>query len=205
MKSGDGFVQGFNAQAAVEPELLLIVGQSVTEATNDKKQLKPMVELIEQQSGQRPEAILADNGYCSEENLAHLVCRRRSRRGRSARSRCRNRARSRSPVSLRRAWPVPACRAIHDGRCGRLRREFSGQCPFRRRVCATAACAGRTWRRGPQVHGAIREVECVGIAIKLFGHHRQCGPAPLSIASIGPLLSDLIANLIASPFFAAKA
>ena len=72
MKSGDGFVQGYNAQAAVEPALLLIVGQSVTEETNDKKQLKPMVELIEQQSGQRPEAILADNGYCSEENLGHL-------------------------------------------------------------------------------------------------------------------------------------
>ncbi len=72
MKSGDGFVQGYNAQAAVEPELLLIVGQSVTEATNDKKQLKPMVELIEQQSGQRPEGILADSGYCSEENLKHL-------------------------------------------------------------------------------------------------------------------------------------
>jgi len=31
-----------------------------------------MVELIEQQSGQRPEAILADNGYCSEQNLEHL-------------------------------------------------------------------------------------------------------------------------------------
>ena len=31
-----------------------------------------MVELIEQQSRQRPEAILADNGYCSEENLEHL-------------------------------------------------------------------------------------------------------------------------------------
>ncbi len=72
MKSGDGFVQGYNAQAAVEPELLLIVGQSVTEATNDKKQLKPMVELIKQQSGQRPEGILADSGYCSEENLKHL-------------------------------------------------------------------------------------------------------------------------------------
>ncbi len=72
MKSSDGFVQGYNAQAAVEPKLLLIVGQSVTEAANDKKQLKPMMELIEQQSGQRPEAILADNGYCSEENLAHL-------------------------------------------------------------------------------------------------------------------------------------
>jgi transposase len=72
MKSGDGFVQGYNAQAAVEPELLLIVGQSVTEAANDKKQLKPMVELIEQQSGQHPDAILADHGYCSEENLEHL-------------------------------------------------------------------------------------------------------------------------------------
>ena len=72
MKSGDGFVQGYNAQAAVEPELLLIVGQSVSEATNDKKQLKSMVEVIEQQSGQRPEAILADSGYCSEENLQHL-------------------------------------------------------------------------------------------------------------------------------------
>jgi transposase len=72
LKSSDGFVQGYNAQAAVEPKLLLIVGQSVTEEANDKKQLKTMVELIEQQSGQRPEAILADNGYCSEENLAHL-------------------------------------------------------------------------------------------------------------------------------------
>jgi transposase len=72
MKGADGFVQGYNAQAAVEPKLLLIVGQSVTEATNAKKQPIPMVELIEQQSGQRPETILADNGYCSEQNLEHL-------------------------------------------------------------------------------------------------------------------------------------
>ena len=72
VKGADGFVQGYNAQAAVEPTLLLIVGQTVTEAANDKKQLMPMVELMEQQSGQRPEAILADNGYCSEENLEHL-------------------------------------------------------------------------------------------------------------------------------------
>ncbi len=72
MKGADGIVQGYNAQAAVEPELLLIVGQSVTEAANDKQQLVPMVELIEQQSGQRPEAVLADNGYCSEQNLEHL-------------------------------------------------------------------------------------------------------------------------------------
>ena len=65
MKGGDGFVQGYNAQAAVEPTLLLIVGQTVTEAANDKKQLMPMVELIEQQSGQRPEAILAISYHAS--------------------------------------------------------------------------------------------------------------------------------------------
>ena len=72
MKGGDGIVQGYNAQAAVEPALLLIVGQTVTEAANDKKQLKPLLEVIEEQSGQRPEVVLADNGYCSEENLEHL-------------------------------------------------------------------------------------------------------------------------------------
>jgi transposase len=72
MMGADGFVQGYNAQAAVEPGLQLIVGQSVTPATNDKEQVQPMVEAMEQQSGQRPEAILADSGYCSEKNLEYL-------------------------------------------------------------------------------------------------------------------------------------
>src|ERR1700681_4813419 len=53
--------------------LQLIVGQSVTPAGNDKEQIAPMVEVIERQSGQRPAAILADNGYCSERNLAYLA------------------------------------------------------------------------------------------------------------------------------------
>src|SRR6266498_1834737 len=72
MKGADGFVQGYNAQAAVEPDFQLIVGQAVTQAANDKEQLLPMVEVIEQQSGQRPEEILADSGYCSEKNLEGL-------------------------------------------------------------------------------------------------------------------------------------
>src|SRR6266436_5168303 len=61
MMGSDGLVQGYNAQAAVEPALQLIVGQSVTPAANDK-----------QQSGQRPDELLADSGYCSEKNLEHL-------------------------------------------------------------------------------------------------------------------------------------
>jgi len=72
MKGADGFVQAYNAQAAVEPNFQLIVGQAVTQATNDKEQLLPMVAVIEQQSGQRPEEILADSGYCSEKNLEGL-------------------------------------------------------------------------------------------------------------------------------------
>ena len=72
MKGADGFVQGYNAQAAVEPDLQLIVGQTVTQAANDKQQLMPLVEVIEQQSGQRPEEVLADSGYCSEPNLEAL-------------------------------------------------------------------------------------------------------------------------------------
>jgi transposase len=72
MKGADGFVQAYNAQAAVEPDLQLIVGQAVTQECNDKKQLLPMIAVIEEQSGQRPEEVLADSGYCSEENLKGL-------------------------------------------------------------------------------------------------------------------------------------
>ena len=72
MKGADGFVQAYNAQAAVEPELQLIVGQAVTQAANDKQQLMPLIEAIEEQSGQRPTEVLADSGYCSEQNLEKL-------------------------------------------------------------------------------------------------------------------------------------
>ena len=48
------------------------MGQTVTPAANDKEQLLPMVEVMEQQSGQRPEEILADSGYGSEKNLEAL-------------------------------------------------------------------------------------------------------------------------------------
>jgi hypothetical protein len=72
MKGGAGFVQGYNAQAAVESALQLIVGQSVTLEANNKEQVEPMVQVLEQQSGQRPEGLLADSGHCSEKNLEHL-------------------------------------------------------------------------------------------------------------------------------------
>ena len=76
MKGSDGFVQGYNTQVAVEPLFQLVVGQTVTQAANDKQQMVPLIEAIEEQSGQRPKEVLTDSGYCSEENLKYLVKRR---------------------------------------------------------------------------------------------------------------------------------
>jgi len=73
MKSNEGFVQAYNAQIAVEPDFQLIVGQAVTQAGNDKQQVVPMMEAVEEQSGQRPASVLADSGYCSHQNLAYLA------------------------------------------------------------------------------------------------------------------------------------
>jgi len=76
LKGADGFVQGYNTQIAVEPAFPLIVGQRVTQAANDKQQLVPLLETIEQQSGQKPQGVVVDSGYCSEENLQYLDQRR---------------------------------------------------------------------------------------------------------------------------------
>jgi hypothetical protein len=72
MKGSDGFVQAYNAQVVVEEGCQLIVAQAVTQEANDKKQVLPMVEAIETQAEQTPEQLLADSGYCSDENLKKL-------------------------------------------------------------------------------------------------------------------------------------
>jgi transposase len=72
MKGPDGFVQAYNVQVAVDA-LQLIVGHAVTQETNDKKQLLPMITTIEQQSGDTPEQLLADAGYCSDDNLTAIA------------------------------------------------------------------------------------------------------------------------------------
>jgi transposase len=72
MKGPEGFVQAYNAKVAVN-DLQLIVGQAVTQQTNDKQQLMPMLTTIAQQSGTTPSQLLGDAGYCSEENLAAIT------------------------------------------------------------------------------------------------------------------------------------
>jgi transposase len=67
MKAGNAqhFEQAYNAQASVEVESRLIVGQSLSEQANDKQQLAGAVESA-QANGAEIGAILVDSGYYSE-------------------------------------------------------------------------------------------------------------------------------------------
>jgi transposase len=75
MKSKDGFVQAYNAQAAVDGEAQIIVAQDVTQSAVDCAQLVPMTDAIETNLGRKPEQLSADAGYCSEANLKALESR----------------------------------------------------------------------------------------------------------------------------------
>ena len=63
------FVQGYNAQIAVDSASQVIVAAEVTQETNDKKQLLPMIALIAANLKQTPEKVSADTGYFSEANV----------------------------------------------------------------------------------------------------------------------------------------
>jgi transposase len=63
------FVQGYNAQIAVDSASQVIVAAEVAQETNDKKQLLPMIAQIAANLQQKPEKISADTGYFSEANV----------------------------------------------------------------------------------------------------------------------------------------
>src|SRR5271157_660484 len=59
------FVQGYNAQLAVDGKAQVIVAAEVTQQSNDKQQLVPMLEQVKNNVGTQPQASSADNGYWS--------------------------------------------------------------------------------------------------------------------------------------------
>jgi hypothetical protein len=63
------FVQAYNAQIAVDGAAQIIVAAALTQESNDKRQLAPMLERVEQNLGAKPEAATADAGYFSEEQV----------------------------------------------------------------------------------------------------------------------------------------
>src|SRR6267142_62248 len=72
MKSKDGFVQAYNAQAAVDAGAQIIVAHELTQCGSDQGQLVPLIKAIENNLGRKPEQASADSGYCSEANLEAL-------------------------------------------------------------------------------------------------------------------------------------
>ena len=72
MKGHDGFIQGYNAQAAVDAESQVIVAQTLTSNASDQQQLAPMVAQIKQNTKRQAQELSADAGYCSEDNLKEL-------------------------------------------------------------------------------------------------------------------------------------
>jgi len=73
MKAGSGqhFEQSFNAQAAVEVDSRLIVGQRVSQAPNDKQELVPTVNAIAAEVGPLG-AVLTDSGFYSESAVSQI-------------------------------------------------------------------------------------------------------------------------------------
>ena len=68
MKTGDGYVQGYNCQAMVDAEHQVIVAQAVTNQPPDAEHLVPMLVQTVANCGAKPEKLLADAGYYSEAN-----------------------------------------------------------------------------------------------------------------------------------------
>ena len=66
-----GFEQCYNAQAAVDAEHQIIVAADVTQQTNDKRQLVPMMQKVRENMGQMPQQTSADSGYFSQEAVTH--------------------------------------------------------------------------------------------------------------------------------------
>lgn len=72
--SGGGFEQAYNAQASVDIDTMLIVGQHVSQNTNDKQEVTPALQELSKlpdELGKIEKAAL-DSGYFSQDNVQQL-------------------------------------------------------------------------------------------------------------------------------------
>jgi transposase len=76
LKTKDGYIQGWNAQAAVDGEAQIIVAQTLTNSSSDQAQLVPLLQRIKANLGRNPAEVSADAGYCSAANLRAVKRRR---------------------------------------------------------------------------------------------------------------------------------
>src|SRR5260370_9951566 len=71
LRQRDGFTLGYTGTLAVSEDHLM-VGQCVTEETNDNWLMLPMVDQVEQRWGSKVQRVSADSGFFSVENLQAL-------------------------------------------------------------------------------------------------------------------------------------
>lgn len=75
MKGRDGFIQAYNAQAAVDAKAQIIVAHRLTNNGSDQDGLLPLLDAVARNTGETPDEVSADNGFCSEANLEGLIAR----------------------------------------------------------------------------------------------------------------------------------
>ena len=91
MKRDGTYLQGYNGQAAVDGEHLIIVSCAATNQPPDQQHLPPLVEQIRENLGAYPDKLLADAGYwdkdnvgfCEERNIDPYIATGRLKRGES--------------------------------------------------------------------------------------------------------------------------
>jgi transposase len=146
MKSGRDFVQGYNAQAAVDAQAQVIVAQSLSNHPTDVQQLAPIVAQIKHNTGRQARELSADAGYCSEGNLAllarhhiaaYVATGRRPQRERTAPRRQRRTARVAGAAATGYAR---RCRSPCSGRSSTRGASVSSCCADCRRCAANGAC-----------------------------------------------------------------
>ena len=76
LKTRDGYIQGYNAQAAVDAHAQIIVAQTLSNNDSDQAQFAPLLDSIKANLKRNPDEASADAGYCSAANLRTLSRRR---------------------------------------------------------------------------------------------------------------------------------
>lgn len=127
LRERGGFALGYTAEIAVSEDHL-IVAQRVTVNPCDVPALVPMVEEVEQRTGECPENVLADSGFYSNENVRDLEERglevyvpdpnlaHELNTGKRARTIGRNRVRSPELKAMRKKLRSPAGRRVYAKR-----------------------------------------------------------------------------------------
>ena len=106
LKTKDGYIQGYNAQAAVDAKIQIIVAYGLTASMSDHGQLVGLIDGIEANLGARPKEASADSGYLSEANLEILA-------DRSIRAYVAT-GRAKRPAEVKRNMNGPLTRAMRD-------------------------------------------------------------------------------------------